>query len=542
VAAPAGSDAPPAETVPGAAPPRRRRRGSRGGRGRRREGREPGAPGTPPPEDIQSEAPTQDLGSGAAAAPSAPDAGPARRAEPSPSAAPAVDQDGWPVFGEPALPEEEVRPEDEPATEEIPTLDARDLQGRSRREPRGPDLPGGPGDAAGFDRGPRADGATGDDRRGRRRRRRRGRRGGGFDGAAPGPGGPEERDGEPGFPAEETIPAVEPIEESLRDEAPRDERLRDERPRDDHSRADRPSGERPRGGRPREDRLRRETPRDAAPAHAHSNDERRGDAHAHTFFRPERLEACQRAIGYWFRDITLLENALTHSSIKSDDRPSYERMEFLGDSVVGLIISKYLYDWLPDCDEGDLTKLKSIVVSTEGLANAAQAIGLDRFLAVGRGLLMKNEVPRSLIADVFEGVAGAVFLDRGYEAAQLYTLDHLRPYIEEAHSGNSGAKNFKSVLQQVAQRDLGETPHYDVLREWGPGHTREFEVVAVLGRRRFPAGKAPTKREAEQKAALLAIQTIALERGSSAMSPRRREHQGERRGHGGGGRRPRRRR
>jgi ribonuclease-3 len=220
--------------------------------------------------------------------------------------------------------------------------------------------------------------------------------------------------------------------------------------------------------------------------------------------------------------MSLLENALTHSSIKSHDRPSYERMEFLGDSVIGLIIAEYLYNLLPDCDEGELTKVKSMVVSTDGLADAAKVCGLDRFLAVGRGILMKDTVPRSLIADVFEGVVGAVYLDRGYETVRLYVLDLLRPHIEEALS-DRGARNFKSVLQQVSQRDFGDTPYYELLRESGPDHSRVFEVVAVVGKRRFPVGRAPTKKEAEQSAAKLALQQILLDKsGSGAKSGRRR--------------------
>ena len=240
------------------------------------------------------------------------------------------------------------------------------------------------------------------------------------------------------------------------------------------------------------------------------------------WFSPERLDACQRAIGYHFRDVSLLENALTHSSIKSDDRPSYERMEFLGDSVIGLVIASYLYDRLPDCDEGELTKIKSLVVSTDGLADAARAVGLERFLAVGRGIMMKDSVPKSLIADVFEGVVGAVYLDRGYETVRLYVLDLLHPHIDHALS-DRGARNFKSVLQQVAQRDFGETPYYDVLREGGPEHARVFEVVAVVGKRRFAVARAPTKKDAEQAAAKLALQTILFEKSSrKSGAPRRR--------------------
>jgi ribonuclease-3 len=239
------------------------------------------------------------------------------------------------------------------------------------------------------------------------------------------------------------------------------------------------------------------------------------------WFSPERLDACQRAIGYYFRDISLLENALTHSSIKTDDRPSYERMEFLGDSVIGLVIASYLYDRRPDFDEGELTKIKSAVVSTDGLADAARKCGLDRFLAVGRGILMKDTVPKSLVADVFEGVVGAVYLDRGYEAVRLYVLDLLHSFIDDALS-DGASRNFKSVLQQVAQRDFGDTPYYDVLRESGPEHSRVFEVAAVVGKHRFAVARAPTKKEAEQAAAKLALQTILLDKSSRKTAPRRR--------------------
>jgi ribonuclease-3 len=239
------------------------------------------------------------------------------------------------------------------------------------------------------------------------------------------------------------------------------------------------------------------------------------------WFSPERLDACQRAIGYYFRDVSLLENALTHSSIKTDDRPSYERMEFLGDSVIGLVIASYLYDRRPDFDEGELTKIKSAVVSTDGLAEAARKCGLDRFLAVGRGILMKDTVPKSLVADVFEGVVGAVYLDRGYEAVRLYVLDLLHGFIDDALS-DGASRNFKSVLQQVAQRDFGDTPYYEVLRESGPEHSRVFEVAAIVGKHRFAVARAPTKKEAEQAAAKLALQTILLDKSSRKAGPRRR--------------------
>jgi len=229
------------------------------------------------------------------------------------------------------------------------------------------------------------------------------------------------------------------------------------------------------------------------------------------YYDEERLHECQRAVGYHFRDMSLLENALTHSSVKTSSKPSYERMEFLGDSVIGLIIADYLYKLLPDCDEGELTKVKSEVVSTTGLADAANACGLAQFLAVGRGIQMKDGPPKSLVADVFEAVTGAVYLDRGYEAVRFYVLDHLGPFIRNSLSDRS-AKNFKSVLQQVSQKQFGDTPRYEVLRRLGPDHSRVYEVVAVVGSRRFNSGRGETKKDAEQAAAKRALQSILREK------------------------------
>jgi ribonuclease-3 len=495
---------PDAGADPKAAATRKPRRGGRGGQ-RRRPGSEAAPQAAPQPSpaeaappvaaaDIGWESETQPVAapSPVSPAPVPPPAAPLVPPPTLPAADPwAIAEDGWPEFDQP-VPGEDVAPEAEPPTEEV-VLEP----GGGVAAPEAPRGAAGPDDAFGERRG--------------RRRRRRGRGGrdrddrgapeaGGFEPAAPGPSdfgpssfeqspfeqpspGAGEAPAEAGF--DENVPVVEPL---AGEATPADEDLIDVAREESPERPSAPSGN-------------------------------WGGLH---FFRPERLEACQKAIGYHFRDMSLLENALTHSSIKSDDRPSYERLEFLGDSVVGLVMTEYLYNLLPDCDEGEMTKIKSAVVSTDGLANAAKVCGLDRFLAVGRGLMMRHEVPRSLIADVFEGVAGAVYLDRGYESARLYVLDHLRPFVEEALSEGS-ARNFKSVLQQVAQRDLGETPYYDLLREWGPEHSRNFEVVAVLGRRRFPAARAPTKKEAEQAAAKIALQTILLERGAGAISRRRRD-------------------
>ncbi len=225
------------------------------------------------------------------------------------------------------------------------------------------------------------------------------------------------------------------------------------------------------------------------------------------FIPADRLRACQDAIGYHFRDVEYLRNALTHSSVKTENHPSNERMEFLGDSVLGHVIAEYVYQLLPDYDEGEMTKVKSVVVSTQGLAAVAGKIKLDKFLIVGRGISMRGIIPQSLMANVFEAVVAAVYLDRGFESARLYILDHLGPPIDDCLQDRH-QKNYKSILQQIAQRDLNSTPTYKVRREDGPDHRKDFEVVAVVGGYEFEPGWGPTKKDAEQRAARAAVMAL----------------------------------
>jgi ribonuclease-3 len=216
------------------------------------------------------------------------------------------------------------------------------------------------------------------------------------------------------------------------------------------------------------------------------------------------MRACQDSIGYHFRDVEYLRNALTHSSVKTDNHPSNERMEFLGDSVLGHVVAEYVYQLLPDYDEGEMTKVKSVVVSTQGLAEIAEKLHLDRYLVVGRGISMRGTVPQSLMANTFEALVAAVYLDRGFECARLYILDHIGPAIDDCLQDRH-QKNYKSILQQIAQRDLNTTPTYKVLKEEGPDHRKDFEVVAVVGGYEFEAARGPTKKEAEQRAARTAV-------------------------------------
>ncbi len=223
------------------------------------------------------------------------------------------------------------------------------------------------------------------------------------------------------------------------------------------------------------------------------------------------LLRCQEAIGYLFRREGLLRKAITHSSVKDEKNPSNERLEFLGDAILGMVISEYLFSILPGNDEGDLTKIKSVVVSTQSLARLGLELGLDRFLLTGRGIRMKDEMPRSLIANMVEAIIAAVYLDRGMEAARHFILDHLHGYVEEVMNGEYTEKNYKSLLQQQAQKTFSSTPTYRVLAEAGPDHSKLFRVVAVIRGREFPCGYGHSKKEAEQEAAKAALELLAEE-------------------------------
>ncbi|MEN8151191.1 MAG: ribonuclease III, partial [Planctomycetota bacterium] len=230
---------------------------------------------------------------------------------------------------------------------------------------------------------------------------------------------------------------------------------------------------------------------------------------------------CQEDIGYLFRREGLLRKALTHSSVKDDKHPSNERLEFLGDAILGMVISEYLFSMLPHNDEGDLTKVKSVVVSSQSLSRLGLELGLDKYLLIGKGIRLKKEIPRSLIANVVEAVIAAVYLDRGMEAARHFVLDHLHAYVEEVLADEHVEKNYKSLLQQCAQKELSGTPVYRVVGERGPDHSKSFRVAAVVNGREFPIGTGASKKEAEQEAAKIAL--LAIEKGSGRpkRKPRR---------------------
>ncbi len=218
----------------------------------------------------------------------------------------------------------------------------------------------------------------------------------------------------------------------------------------------------------------------------------------------EKLEACQQRIAYRFRSMSLLQAALTHASGADHRLASNERLEFLGDAILGAIVCELLFHQYPDYLEGDLTKIKSVVVSRQSCAKISSSLGLHEFLIVGRGMAANREVPPSLLADVFEALLAAVYLDGGDSQARRFIHRYVGPEIEAAAAGELGG-NYKSQLQQLAQREFGNTPVYQLLDEKGPDHAKCFKVCAVVGGQRFPGAWGRNKKEAEQRAARHAL-------------------------------------
>jgi len=215
-------------------------------------------------------------------------------------------------------------------------------------------------------------------------------------------------------------------------------------------------------------------------------------------------ELVEEALGHRFADRSLIERALTHASLVDDRLRSNERLEFLGDAVLGLVVCEFLHGHYDELLEGDMTKIKSTVVSRHSCAVIAEQMGLDRFLRLGKGMSNRAQLPQSVIAAVYESVIGAIYLDGGIDAARTFIMGRMRRHAEDAARSGHHA-NFKSVLQQAAQTHFEETPQYHVLDEKGPDHAKCFEICVEIGTRRFESCWGNSKKQAEQDAALNAL-------------------------------------
>ena len=223
----------------------------------------------------------------------------------------------------------------------------------------------------------------------------------------------------------------------------------------------------------------------------------------------ELRQSAEKVLGHVFADPDLLEEALTHTSAADTRLRSNERMEFLGDAVLDLVVVDALYREFPSYFEGDLTKVKSAVVSRRTCAAAAREAGLDVLLIVGKGIEGRQHIPASLTANVYESLVAALYLDGGYEVAKRFVLETMTPHIRTL-SANLHQHNYKALLQQHAQRLYNATPHYELLDEKGPDHSKCFEVCVGLEGKRFEGAWAMSKKVAEQKAAVNALRDLDL--------------------------------
>lgn len=221
------------------------------------------------------------------------------------------------------------------------------------------------------------------------------------------------------------------------------------------------------------------------------------------------LDRAALILGYRFNDPELLVEALTHASSAGDRLNSNERMEFLGDAILGFVVCEYLFGQFPDFLEGDLTKIKSAVVSRRACAEISNQINLADMLNLGKGMTGRLGLPSSVAAAVFESVIAAIFLDGGIDPARRFILVHMEPIIDRT-AKSAHQHNFKSVLQQYAQKRLPANPIYVLLDEKGPDHAKAFEVCVELDHQRYSSAWANSKKEAEQKAALLALTELGL--------------------------------
>ena len=222
------------------------------------------------------------------------------------------------------------------------------------------------------------------------------------------------------------------------------------------------------------------------------------------------IDACEQRIEYVFKDKALLLSALTHASGAQHRLGSNERLEFLGDAILGAVVCEVLFHQYPQYLEGDLTKIKSVVVSRTTCAKLSGELGLEECLILGKGMTTHPKVPPSLLADVFESMIAAIYLDGGHAAARQFIERFVGPEIERAATGDGGM-NFKSSLQQLAQREFGLTPVYQLLDEKGPDHSKCFKISAQIGRNRYQPAWGRNKKEAEQRAARNALSEISGE-------------------------------
>lgn len=212
-------------------------------------------------------------------------------------------------------------------------------------------------------------------------------------------------------------------------------------------------------------------------------------------------------LGHRFADPALLTEALTHTTY-ANENPRFranERLEFLGDAVVGMVIAQYLFQQFPDLPEGELTKIRAAVVCEPSLASRSRSLTVGQFMRFGKGETVSGRDRDSILADAFEALVGALFLDGGLEVARTFVLRELSPLVAEARTGQVRV-DYKTRLQERLQRDWLEAPTYKLIEEEGPAHSKRFQVGVYHRGTLLGTGWGRNKKEAEQEAARQALE------------------------------------
>lgn len=210
------------------------------------------------------------------------------------------------------------------------------------------------------------------------------------------------------------------------------------------------------------------------------------------------------------KDVTLYERAFTHSSYNADAKTKhndYEKLEFLGDSVLGCVVSELAYKSHTDMDQGSLTKLKSALVSTHALADTALELHFDEYIRVGNSFSAPIKNSKHLLEDVFEAFVGALFLDQGFTLTRKFIISTLYRDIQKFNLEN--LQDYKSKLQEAMQGEHRESVTYEVINTTGPAHNKRFTVRCIFDDMTIGVGEGATKKEAEQMAAKAALAKMA---------------------------------
>ncbi len=226
----------------------------------------------------------------------------------------------------------------------------------------------------------------------------------------------------------------------------------------------------------------------------------------------DTLAKLEEIIGTSVNNPFLFVRALRHRSTLTDNdyrhHESYERLEFLGDAVLDLIVSEIIFDHFPDEDEGFLTKLRAKLVKGDALASYARKLELSHVMLIGKRAQGQGiEFSKSALADVFESLIGAIYIDKGYEDAARFIEQVFQKYVD-IQEVSERLDNYKSLLLEYAQGRQLAIPRYEVISETGPGHDKTFKVKAIVDEKEMGHGKGKTKKGAEQRAAQFALKQI----------------------------------